>query len=70
MSNLFDFTGRRVLVTGSTLGIGRAAAEAFLAAGATVAINGRTTESVERAIREMGGGTRLVAAPGRSVRDG
>jgi NAD(P)-dependent dehydrogenase (short-subunit alcohol dehydrogenase family) len=64
MSNLFDFTGRRVLVTGSTLGIGRAAAEAFLAAGATVAINGRTTGSVERAIREMGGGTRLVAAPG------
>ena len=64
MSNLFDFTGRRVFVTGSTLGIGRAAAEAFAAAGATVAINGRTAQSVERAIREMGGGPRLVAAPG------
>ena len=61
----FDFSGKRVLITGSTLGIGRAAAEAFLARGATVAINGRTSESVGRAIAEMGGaGARLVAAPG------
>lgn len=64
VSNPFDFTGNRVLVTGSTLGIGRAAAEAFLAAGATVAINARTVESVDRAIQEMGGGARLIAAPG------
>lgn len=61
----FDFTGKRVLITGSTLGIGRAAAAAFLARGATVAINGRTAASVERAIAAMGGaGARLVAAPG------
>ncbi len=64
MTNPFDFAGRRVFVTGSTLGIGRAAAEAFLAAGATVAVNGRTAESVERAVREMGGGPRIIAAPG------
>ena len=64
MSTLFDFTGRRILVTGRTLGIGRAAAEAFHSLGATVAINGRTPASVERAIEEMGGGPRLVAAPG------
>ena len=64
MTHLFDFTGRRVFVTGSTLGIGRAAAEAFLAAGATVAVNGRTAESVERAVHDMGGGPRIVAAPG------
>ena len=36
----------RVPVTGGTRGIGRAAVESFLAAGASVAINGRTTESV------------------------
>jgi NAD(P)-dependent dehydrogenase (short-subunit alcohol dehydrogenase family) len=59
-----DFIDRRVLVTGSTLGIGRAAAEAFLSAGAIVAINGRTAESVERTIHQLGGGPRLVAAPG------
>jgi NAD(P)-dependent dehydrogenase (short-subunit alcohol dehydrogenase family) len=60
----FDFTGRRVVVTGSTLGIGRAAAQAFWALGASVAINGRTAESVDRAIRDLGGGPRWVAAPG------
>ena len=62
--NPWDFTGRRVLVTGSTLGIGRATAEALHAAGATVAINGRSAASVERAIAEMGGGSRLIGAPG------
>jgi NAD(P)-dependent dehydrogenase (short-subunit alcohol dehydrogenase family) len=60
----FDFSNKRVLVTGSTLGIGRAAAEAFHSLGATVAINGRTADSVARTIAELGGGSRLVAAPG------
>lgn len=64
MTNLFNFNGQRVLVTGSTLGIGRAAAEAFLASGAIVAVNGRTAESVDRTVRDLGGGPRLVAAPG------
>jgi NAD(P)-dependent dehydrogenase (short-subunit alcohol dehydrogenase family) len=60
----FDFTGARVLVTGSTVGIGRSIAEAFHAAGATVAINGRSQTSVDQAIDAMGGGGRLVRAPG------
>jgi NAD(P)-dependent dehydrogenase (short-subunit alcohol dehydrogenase family) len=64
MNPPFDFTGRRVLVTGSTLGIGRAAAQAFWSLGARVAVNGRAAESVERAIRDLGGGPRFVAAPG------
>ncbi len=58
-----DFTGKKVLVTGSTMGIGRAAAEMFLAAGASVAINGRKASGVDQAIRDMGG-QRLVAATG------
>lgn len=45
-----DFTGKRVLVTGSTAGIGFAAAKIFLAAGAHVVINGRSTEGVEAAV--------------------
>jgi NAD(P)-dependent dehydrogenase (short-subunit alcohol dehydrogenase family) len=64
MKMQFDFTGKRVLVTGSTYGIGRSAAEGFHDLGATVAINGRTRDRVMRTIEEMGGGDRLVAAPG------
>jgi NAD(P)-dependent dehydrogenase (short-subunit alcohol dehydrogenase family) len=64
MASTPDFQGRRILITDSTLGIGRATAEAFLARGATVVVNGRTPESVERAIHEMGDSSRLIAAPG------
>jgi NAD(P)-dependent dehydrogenase (short-subunit alcohol dehydrogenase family) len=48
-----EFSGKRVLVTGSTMGIGRGAAEMFLEAGATVAINGRKPEAVEQAVAEL-----------------
>ena len=59
-----DFAGKNVLITGASRGIGFATAQNFLALGARVAINGRSEQSVTTAIAELGGGERLVAAPG------
>lgn len=59
-----DYSGRRVLVTGGTRGIGRATVEAFLEAGARVAVNGRTAASTEAAITDLGTDRNVVAAPG------
>ncbi len=58
-----NLSGKRVLVTGSTTGIGQGAAEMFRAAGARVAINGRDAANVDRVISEMGGDG-FIAAPG------
>jgi gluconate 5-dehydrogenase len=47
--HLFDLTGRRALITGSSQGIGLSLAEGLGRAGATVVLNGRDPEKVERA---------------------
>jgi NAD(P)-dependent dehydrogenase (short-subunit alcohol dehydrogenase family) len=48
-----QLAGKKVLVTGSTAGIGFATAHEFAAEGASVVINGRTQERVDRAIAEI-----------------
>jgi len=59
-----NFTQKRVLVTGSSRGIGFEIAKTFLAAGARVAINGSTEQSVATAIGKLGDRDRTIAAPG------
>lgn len=57
-----NFSGKKVLVTGASRGIGYATAAAFLEAGAQVAVNARTQSSVDAAMATLGGNT--VPAPG------
>jgi NAD(P)-dependent dehydrogenase (short-subunit alcohol dehydrogenase family) len=55
-----DLSGKTALVTGSTSGIGLAAAKGLQEAGARVIVNGRGQERVDAALDHLGGGDRLV----------
>ena len=59
----FDYSGQVALVTGGARGLGFATAEALHDAGASVAVNDRAAARVDGAIRRLGGGPRLAAAP-------
>jgi len=47
---LFNIEGKRILITGSTRGIGNILAEGLAKAGATVILNGRIREKVDAAV--------------------
>jgi gluconate 5-dehydrogenase len=53
MSPLFDLSGSRALVTGSSQGIGLALAHGLAAHGAEVIINGRNADKVEEARKDL-----------------
>ena len=55
-----DFTGKRVIVTGGSRGIGYAAADAFVQAGARVLITGRSAETLAAAADKLGNGTAFL----------
>ncbi len=49
-----DLKGKKILVTGGSLGIGKATAQAMITKGATVMITGRNKKRVEKAAEEIG----------------
>lgn len=51
--DLFDLRGKRALVTGASSGIGKKVAEAYLQAGADVAIAARHSEALDEVAREL-----------------
>lgn len=52
-SHLFDLSGRRILVTGSSMGIGLALARGLAAHGAHVVLNARTVERLNEAAQSL-----------------
>ncbi len=59
--DLFDLTGRRALVTGSSQGIGFALARGLADAGAEIVLNGRDAAKLAEAARGLGGSTHQLA---------
>lgn len=51
--SLFDLSGKRALITGSSQGIGFALARGMAAAGAEIVLNGRDTEKLARAAQTL-----------------
>jgi 3-oxoacyl-[acyl-carrier protein] reductase len=64
-----DLSGKRVIVTGASRGIGLAIARAFAAEGARVAICARGGEALQSAARELAGGAHWVIAREVDVTD-
>ncbi len=67
---LFDLTGRRALVTGSTQGIGHALARGLGRAGASLVLNGRNEARLASAVEDLRGEGMTVDGSAFDVTDG
>lgn len=63
LQDLFGLQGKLVLITGSTAGIGKATARAFMVAGAKVIVNGRKSATVDSTLQELNS----AGLPGEAV---
>src|SRR5215212_134493 len=59
-SSLFDLSGRRALITGSSRGIGLALARGLAEAGASVVLTGRDADRLDAAAGQIPGAARVV----------
>ena len=59
---MYDYAGKKVIVTGGTTGIGEAAAKTFVAAGAEVLITGQNAERLVEAGARLGCATAVLDA--------
>lgn len=57
-----DLSGKHIVITGASTGIGRASATRFVAAGATVTLIARRAALLEQAASELGGATAWAVA--------
>ena len=64
-----EFSGKTVLITGGTTGIGRATAELLHEAGARVAITGQNAETLSAARRELPADVLVLKSDARSLAD-
>ena len=63
LKGLFDMTGRVVVVTGGTRGIGRALAEGYVSAGAKVVVASRKAEVCDQVAAELSEFGECVSVP-------
>lgn len=66
---MFRLDGKVALITGSTRGLGFAMAEAMIAAGAHVVVNGRTNDAVMATVAELNLGGRSASGIAFDVAD-
>jgi 3-oxoacyl-[acyl-carrier protein] reductase len=62
-----SLAGRTAIVTGASRGIGLAIAKRLVADGARVVITGRTQETLDQAVEELGGREHAMAVAGRAA---